>query len=87
MITQYRRPAAAERRIASGNYASQSAVIRAALRALEVVEQEQAFRLRELDAAIARGNRKPIPLSRKIDIRNLPPAPLPTRSYPDFIIR
>jgi antitoxin ParD1/3/4 len=44
-----------QRRISSGSYASQSEVIRAALRALERDEQEQARKLAALDAAIARG--------------------------------
>lgn len=46
---------AIQRRISSGTYASQSEVIRAALRALERDEQERARKLALLDAAIARG--------------------------------
>ena len=46
---------AIQRRIASGRYASQSEVIRAALRVLERDEEEQARKLAALDAAIARG--------------------------------
>jgi antitoxin ParD1/3/4 len=46
---------AIQRRIASGSYASQSEVIRAALRALERDEEERARKLAALDAAIARG--------------------------------
>ena len=46
---------AIQRRIASGRYASQSEVIRAALRVLERDEDEQARKLAALDAAIARG--------------------------------
>ena len=47
--------AAIQRRVASGSYASQSEVIRAALRALERDEQERARKLAVLDAAIERG--------------------------------
>jgi antitoxin ParD1/3/4 len=46
---------AIQRRIASGRYASQSEVIRAALRVLERDEEEQARKLAALDAALARG--------------------------------
>ena len=46
---------AIQRRIASGRYASQSEVIRAALRVLERDEEEQARKLAALDTAIARG--------------------------------
>ena len=46
---------AIQRRIASGRYASQSEVIRAALRVLERDEEEHARKLAALDAAIARG--------------------------------
>jgi antitoxin ParD1/3/4 len=46
---------AIQRRIASGRYASQSEVIRAALRVLERDEEERARKLAALDAAIARG--------------------------------
>ena len=46
---------AIQRRIASGRYASQSEVIRAALRALERDEEERARKLAALDTAIARG--------------------------------
>ena len=46
---------AIQRRIASGSYASQSEVIRAALRALERDEEERARKLAALDAALARG--------------------------------
>ena len=46
---------AIQRRIRSGSHASQSEVIRAALRALERDEQEQARKLAALDAALARG--------------------------------
>src|ERR1700681_66299 len=46
---------AIQRRIASGRYASQSEVIRAALRVLERDEEEQARKLAALDDAIARG--------------------------------
>jgi len=46
---------AIQRRIASGRYASQSEVIRAALCALERDEKEQSRKLAALDAAIARG--------------------------------
>ena len=46
---------AIQRRIASGRYASQSEVIRAALRVLERDEEEQARKFAALDAAIARG--------------------------------
>jgi antitoxin ParD1/3/4 len=46
---------AIQRRIASGRYASQSEVIRAALRVLERDEEEQARKLATLDAALARG--------------------------------
>jgi antitoxin ParD1/3/4 len=46
---------AIQRRIASGRYASQSEVIRAALRVLERDEEERERKLAALDAAIARG--------------------------------
>jgi antitoxin ParD1/3/4 len=46
---------AIQRRIASGRYASQSEVIRAALRMLERDEEERERKLAALDAAIARG--------------------------------
>ena len=46
---------AIQRRVASGSYASQSEVIRAALRALERDEDEQAHKLAALDSAIAHG--------------------------------
>ncbi len=46
---------AIQRRIASGDYASHSEVIRAALRALELVDEERSRKLAALDAAIARG--------------------------------
>ena len=46
---------AIQRRIASGRYASQSEVIRAALRVLERDEEEQARKLAALDAALASG--------------------------------
>jgi antitoxin ParD1/3/4 len=46
---------AIQRRIASGRYASQSEVIRAALRALARDEEERARKLASLDSALARG--------------------------------
>ena len=46
---------AIQRRIASGRYASQSEVIRAALRVLERDEEERERKLAALDTAIARG--------------------------------
>jgi antitoxin ParD1/3/4 len=46
---------AIQRRIASGAYASQSEVIRAALRLLERDEEERTRKLAALDASIARG--------------------------------
>jgi antitoxin ParD1/3/4 len=46
---------AIQRRMASGRYASQSEVIRAALRVLERDEEERERKLAALDTAIARG--------------------------------
>jgi len=46
---------AIQRRVASGTYASQSEVIRAALRALARDEEERERKLAALDAAIERG--------------------------------
>jgi antitoxin ParD1/3/4 len=46
---------AIQRRIASGRYASQSEVIRAAFRVLERDEEERERKLAALDTAIARG--------------------------------
>ena len=46
---------AIQRRIATGRYASQSEVFRAALRVLERDEEERARKIAALDAAIARG--------------------------------
>ncbi len=46
---------AIRRRVASGRYASQEEVMRAALRALDRDEEEKAHKLAVLDAAIERG--------------------------------
>jgi antitoxin ParD1/3/4 len=46
---------AIERRVASGSYASQNDVIRAALNALNRDEEDRARKLAALDAAIGRG--------------------------------
>jgi antitoxin ParD1/3/4 len=47
--------AAIQRRLATGRYASDNEVIRAALRVLERDEEEQTRKLATFDAAIARG--------------------------------